>query len=315
MTDINLNDIRRLDGGVLLVFRELARLGRTTAVAARLGLSQSAVSHALARLRDVFGDELFLRRPHGLEPTPRALELAPRIEALIEAMDASLRSDPTFDPARSERWFQIAATEYASEAIATRLAARLRGAAPRAGFSWRFMRGYVALEALKRGEADVALGRFETLPAGLVSEPLFEDCYCVVARLSHPSIRESIGADQWAATGHVFASSHAAFDEVVGPALGEDPMPSRDRVASFAIAPRWETALAIVAATDAIATCSRRVALDQAARYGLQLMEPPTPTPGWTVSMARRSGADAGVDWFCAQVLAATQDTSWASGA
>ena len=310
MTDISNIDIRRLDGGVLLVFRELTRLGRTTAVATRLGLSQSAVSHALARLRDIFRDELFLRRPHGLEPTPRARELAPRIEALIEAMDASLRPDTTFEPEHSERWFQVAATEYASEAIATRLAARLRQAAPRAGFSWGFMRGYVALEALKRGQADLAVGRFENVPAGLETEPLFEDRYCVVARRSHPIIRGSIDTSQWAVMGHVFASSHTAFDQVVGPALGEDPMPSRDRVASFAIVPRWETALAVVADTDAIATCSRRVALDHAERYGLQVIESPVPTPSWVVSIAWRSGADAGLNWFREEIQGAAQATS-----
>src|SRR5471032_1669569 len=98
MSDISQLDIRRIDGGLLLVFRELCRRRRTTAVAAHLGLSQSAVSHALARLRDLFGDPLFLRRPHGLEPTGRALELAPRIDALIDLMGPALRPDPGFDP-------------------------------------------------------------------------------------------------------------------------------------------------------------------------------------------------------------------------
>src|SRR5579871_3665085 len=125
MSDIDTDDIRRLDGGLLLVFRELCRRGRTTAVAAHLGLSQSAVSHALGRLRDVFGDPLFTRRPHGLEPTPRAQALAPRIEALIELMGAAIRPDQAFDPARSGRLFHVAATEYADELIAARLAARL----------------------------------------------------------------------------------------------------------------------------------------------------------------------------------------------
>src|ERR1700734_4185265 len=98
MSDIDNRDIRRIDGGLLLVFRELCRRGRTTAVAAHLGLSQSAVSHALGRLRDLFDDPLSLRRPHGLEPTQRAIELAPRIEALIEMMGAPLRPMPGFEP-------------------------------------------------------------------------------------------------------------------------------------------------------------------------------------------------------------------------
>jgi DNA-binding transcriptional LysR family regulator len=306
MADINENDIRRVDGGLLLVFRELARRRRTTAVAAHLGLSQSAVSHALARLRDLFGDPLFLRRPHGLEPTARAAELAPRIEALIEAIDASLRPDAAFDPSRIDRFFRVVATEHAGEAIAARLAPRLRAFAPRARFVWQFARGYVALEALRRGQADVALGRFEALPAGLVGEPLFEDRYCVVARRDHPTIRGEMDTETWAAAGHVFASSHMAFDEVVGPAIGEDAMPSPDQVASVALVPRWEMALAVVAASDAIATGSRRIAEDQAARYALQVMEPPqSDYPSWTVSLVRRAGADAALDWFCAELAAA----------
>jgi DNA-binding transcriptional LysR family regulator len=72
MSDFDLNQIRRLDGGLLLVFRELLRTRRAGAVAERLGLSPSAISHALNRLRDLFDDPLFIRRPHGFEPTRRA---------------------------------------------------------------------------------------------------------------------------------------------------------------------------------------------------------------------------------------------------
>lgn len=308
MSDTNEKHIRRIDGGLLLVFRELMRRRRTTAVAAHLGLSQSAVSHALARLRDLFGDPLFLRRPHGLEPTPRAVELGPRIEALIDAIDASLRPDAAFDPSRLERFFRIVATEHANEAIAARLVSRLRGIAPRAAFVWLFTRGYVALDAVRRGQADLALGRFEGLPSGFVGQPLFEDRYCVVARQGHPTIRGQIDANAWVAAGHVFVSSQMAADDMTSPAIGEDPMPSADEVACIAVVPRWEMALAIVAASDAIATGSRRVAEDQAGRYALQIMEPPPPAyPPWTVSMARRASADIALDWFCAEVRAAAE--------
>jgi DNA-binding transcriptional LysR family regulator len=304
MSDINANDIRRLDGGLLLVFRELSRRGRTTAAAAHLGLSQSAVSHALARLRELFGDPLFLRRPHGLEPTPRALELAPRIEALIELMDAAMRLDTAFDPARSERWYRVAATEYAGEALAVRLASRMRAAAPRCGFVLQFMRGYVGLDALRSGRVDLMLGRVDETPAGMVSEPLFEDRYCVVARRGHPSIDGDIDIGRWRRTGHVFVSSHSASDDIVGPTVGEDPMPNPSDVATVAIVPRWEVALSIVSASDAIATGPRRLAEHQAARLRLQVLEPPLVAPGWTVSMVRRDGADSALDWFRGEVRA-----------
>jgi DNA-binding transcriptional LysR family regulator len=305
MTDIDNNDIRRLDGGLLLVFRELSRRGRTTAVAAHLGLSQSAVSHALGRLRDVFGDPLFLRRPHGLEPTSRAQSLAPRIEALIEAMGSAIRPEQAFDPARSGRWFNVAATEYADELIGVRLATRLHGAKS-VVFTLRFMRGYLALEDLRRGRVDLVLGRFDSLPPGLVAEALFEDRYCVAARRGHPTIDGRISIAQWSAAGHIWVGSMSSSDDVIGPAAGEDPMPSPGDARATALVPRWETALAMAAVCDAIVSGPRSLAEARAEPLGLQVLEPPAiPYPPWTLSMARRAGEDAGLDWFCAEVRAA----------
>lgn len=312
MSDINQLDIRRIDGGLLLVFRELCRRGRTTSVAAHLGLSQSAVSHALSRLRDLFGDPLFLRKSHGLEPTQRALELAPRIEALIDMMGAAIRPDPGFDPALSTRSFHIAATVFAPEAIAGPLVERLRDARLGGGFTFQFLRGYLALDALRRGQIDVALGRFEALPAGFVGEALYEDRYCVVARRGHPTIDGEISLDQWKRAGHVFAGSLSPTDDIIGPTIGEDPIPSPSDVESVALAPRWEMALAMVAASNAIATGPLRLAERLAQVLGLQVLRLPEAladwndgkSSTWTVSMVRRVGADAGLDWFCDQLRA-----------
>jgi DNA-binding transcriptional LysR family regulator len=308
MRDIDDDDIRRMDGGLLLVFRELCRRGRTTAVAAHLGLSQSAVSHALARLRDLFDDPLFLRRPHGLEPTARAVALAPKVEALIELMGASLRPEPGFDPAASSRWFRIFATEYAAEGLAAALAPRLRAAAPRAGFSLQFMRAYLALDALRRGQVDLVLGRFDTLPFGFVGDALFDDGYCVAARADHPTIRGGIDYETWRSAGHVFVGAFSPSDNVVGPAIGEDAIPRPDEVVGVAIVPRWEMALAVVAASDAISTGPRSIAEPLAGRLGLQLLALPGDTVGpWTVSIARREGPDSGLDWLCGEIRAAAR--------
>jgi DNA-binding transcriptional LysR family regulator len=307
MADIDQLDIRRIDGGLLLVFRELCRRGRTTAVAAHLGLSQSAVSHALGRLRDLFDDPLFLRKPHGLAPTQRALELAPRIEALIDMMGAAVRPEPGFEPSLSTRQFHIAATVYAHEAIGGPLVSRLREALFGGGFTFQFLRGYLALDALRRGQIDLALGRFETLPGGFVGEALYEDRYCVVARRGHPEIDGQITFEQWKDVGHVYVGSISPSDDVMGPTIGEDAIPSPSDVASSAIVPRWEMALAMVAASDAITTGPRRLAEQQAERLGLQVLALPGPSvpPPWIVSMVRREGADSGLDWFRDQVRAA----------
>ena len=93
MNDFDQTQIRKRDGGLLLIFRELLLRRRASEVAQHLGLSPSAISHALARLRDLFGQPLFIRRAHGLEPTQRALDLAPRIEALLALMGETLSAD------------------------------------------------------------------------------------------------------------------------------------------------------------------------------------------------------------------------------
>ncbi|HTX51567.1 MAG TPA: LysR family transcriptional regulator [Caulobacteraceae bacterium] len=305
MSDIDTNEIRRLDGALLLVFRELIRRGRTTAAAAHLGLSQSAISHALSRLRDIFGDPLFLRRPHGLEPTARAQELAPRIEALIEQMGAALRPQPRYDPARSSRWFGVSGTEFVHGVVGPALVRRMREATRVGGFTFQFLRGYRALDALRRGQIDLALGRFEGLPFGFAAEDLYEDRYCVVARKGHPDIQGRVETEQWRRTGHVFVGSLSPSDEVLGPAVGEDPLPRPGDVATTAIVPRWEMALEMVAGSDAIATGPRRLAEAEAARLGLQVLDPPLPTPPpWTVVMAYRDAPDPGLAWFRDQVQA-----------
>src|SRR5262245_1641230 len=154
MRDIDINHIRRLDGNLLLVFRELARTRRTTMAARRLGITQSTVSHALARLRDLFADPLFVRRPHGLEPTRRALELAPRIDALIDMAGAVIGREGGFDPARSQRRFRVAAAEFVIALIGARLVETFRREAPRASFEIEFLRGGATLDLLRQGEID-----------------------------------------------------------------------------------------------------------------------------------------------------------------
>src|SRR5689334_12758949 len=105
MADFSDAELRRLDLTLLLVFEEAMASGKLSAVARRLGLTQSAISHALKRLRDIFGDELFIRTPRGVQPTPRAVALrAPLSEALRLIADA-VRSE-AFDPAATDHIFR-----------------------------------------------------------------------------------------------------------------------------------------------------------------------------------------------------------------
>jgi DNA-binding transcriptional LysR family regulator len=300
MKDIDANNIRRLDGGLLLVFRGLLRRRRTTLVARELGLSQSAVSHALTRLRDLFDDPLFIRRPHGLEPTRRALELAPRIDALIDLAGETLARDGAFDPARSERRFALAAPEFVTALIGAKLVRAFHKFAPKASFYVQFLPRHPPLDILRRGEIDVVIGRHPVVPPGLASELLFEDRYCVVARRGHPRIRGRISHDAWLSTGHVFADSK--MEEA------SDDTPASDNIAFVAAVQRWLTALVMVSASDAIATCPLRLAQRQAKVLDLQVIKAPFLRDRIPVYAVRRDGApDAGADWFLDQIRRAVR--------
>ncbi len=301
MSDFDITQVRRLDGGLLLVFRELVRRRKAQEAAEALGLSPSAVSHALGRLRDLFGDPLFVRKPHGLVPTRRALELEPQVEALLALAQGTLGGREAFDPAASTRVFRMSAPEFVTDLIGGRLLNRLAQRAPGVVFTIEHLAQDRAAEALRRGEIDVAVGRFAPGFGGGRAEVLYEDRYCVAARRGHPRIDGTIDLPTYAGVGHVYATagSETAGDETL-------PEAFEGRVVARAGAPHWLTVLVMVAASDAIATCPRRLAERHADMLGLQVLDPPFEPMRLTVEAVRRGGTDdPGVDWFLDQVRAA----------
>ena len=301
MSDIDESKLRRLDGGLLLVFRELLRTGRASAAAERLGLSPSAISHSLARLRDLFDDPLFVRRPHGLEPTRRAEELGPRIEALIELSGRTLSRDAAFDPGSSRRRFRFVAPEFVTALIGADLIRRLAAEAPGAQFAIGHWDEEATLRALRRGEIDFALGRFGAPQPGFVVETLFEDHYCVAARAGHPQLKGGVTEAQWREIGHIFAWSPS--ETAQDPPVGEI-----EPVAQLAWVPQWLTALVLAASTDGLVTCPRRLAERHGAKLGLQVFDTPFPPNRITVSLMRRAGMhDEGIDWFLDRVREAVE--------
>lgn len=288
--------LRRLDGGLLLLFRELLRRRRANEAAEALGLSAPAVSHALARLRALFDDPLFVRRPHGLEPTRRALALAPRIEALVELALAAMKSEKSFDPHASERRFLVAAPDFFIAVIGARLVTRMRQEAPRASFHMQSMTAEAAFGALRQGDIDVAIGRFGAARPGFTLATLYEDRYCVVARRGHPRFKRRITHDDYLSAGHVFSYAPGDGGE------GEDEAQAKG-IAVTAIVPRWQTVLGIVAASDAIATVPRRLAESHADALALRILDAPFVNTKLRLSVLRRAGnEDEGADWFLEQI-------------
>jgi len=310
MAEFDAMQIRKVDGGLLLIFRELLLRRRASAVASQLGLSPSAISHALTRLRDAFGDPLFIRRSHGLEPTQRAIELGPKIEAVIALLGEATSGETGFDPAESHRRFRIVCADHIATLLAPPLVEIFRREAPNATFSARPAYLTQALRAVRRDEADIALGVFDQTPRGLVSRLLFEDDYCVIARVGHPTVTARVDYKTYATIGHVFIGnpdgmladepSHDA--KAMTDSYGE--LPSPDVVRTHAYLIQWESVMLLVSESDVLAECPRRLATRYADRLGLQILEQPFPPFRMAVKAVRRSDApDAAVDWLLEKLV------------
>jgi len=312
MSDFDNLQLRKLDGGLLLVFRELLLRRRASDVAQQLGLSQSAISHALARLRDLFGDPLFIRRSHGFEPTQRAKALGPRIEALLDMIDSTLSTDGGFDSASTRRRFGIACPPEITSLIGASLTGAFRAEAPKATFATRWAILDRAQRAVRRGEVDLALGVFGQTPVGLTAVPLYEDEYCVIARQGHPRVSGALSLAAYATVGHLFvgAPDGALGDEppidreIMDATYGELPGP--DLIRTHGYVTQWETAMLVVSESDVLAECPRRLANRFAAKLGLQVLDPPTPPFRFKIQAVRRAEMDdPGVDWLLEKIAEA----------
>jgi DNA-binding transcriptional LysR family regulator len=260
--------LRRLDMTMLLVFAEALKYRKLSAAASRLGLTQPAVSHTLARLRDLFGDPLFLRRPHGVEPTARALALAPQVQAIIDTAQASLMGGSAFSPGSTTAIFRVAALDYEAAVFGPPLCRILAEEAPGATLVFRSLANAQAMDALDGGEADIVLGFVPGLPDTYGRRVFYSESYAAVHR---KGLRYRGTLEDYLAREHVLVSFSGERRGIVDDVLAAKGLSRKVR----AVFPLFLPALAAVAETDMVATLPRRLALTQAERFGLRVKEPP----------------------------------------
>ncbi len=302
MTDIDTAKVRRLDMTLLLVFAETLRLRKLTLVAQRMGLTQPAISHSLARLREIFGDPLFLRRPHGLEPTARARELERHVSAILHLAQSALAGPEAFDPASAKRDFRIAALDQLASLLGAPLCKLFESEAPAMSLTFRPDARAAALELLERGELDLALGAIAPPSASFASATLYRETYAVAARRDHPSFDGTL--PHFLAARHILVSISGDRSGVVDTALKAQGL--RRQVA--AVFPLFLPALATVAETDMIATVPKRLAEANAQRFGLTLHDPPVPLRPFSVNAVwhRRNASDGAIAWLVSKLRDAT---------
>lgn len=197
-------DIRNVDLNLLVVFDALARHRSVGRAGEALGLSQPAASAALARLRLTFDDALFVRAGTLMRPTPRALELAPAVHRVVEAINSEILQQAAFDPAIADRSFTILTPDIGEVAFLPGVLRRLRKEAPQVRLLASALPRQAAAEALESGEADLAVGFFPDLQkAGFFQQGLFKTSYsCITCGKSGPAVTR-LTLKQYLAARHV----------------------------------------------------------------------------------------------------------------
>ncbi|MCZ4313592.1 LysR family transcriptional regulator [Comamonadaceae bacterium G21597-S1] len=197
-------DIRSLDVGMLRAFEALAQERSVSRAAARLFLSQPAVSASLNRLRDTFGDPLFTRTAHGMEPTARALALAPLVDRVLADIATLLAPQHGFDPAASDRIFRIAGSDHASHRLLPELSRRLLASGSRVRIVWEPPGVWSLRDRLHKGELDLGVVARIQLPRDLEVAELYEDHYVYAMRRDHPRAGTLATLDDFCATPQIF---------------------------------------------------------------------------------------------------------------
>jgi len=282
-------NFQNLDLNLLRVLDTVLTERNATRAAARLHVTQSAVSNALARLRDAFDDPLVTRTRGGLLPTPRALSLAPQLKAALAMLEA-LAQSPDFDLATTTRVWRMSCAEHYGPIILPPLMARLRRDAPLASLQVVTVDQMLATDGLANGDVDLHLGVPGKRPPSWRSESLFDDEYVCILRKGHPAARKPLTIETFAHLPQVQGQVVASRGHEVDEALAQHRR-TRNVVLSV---PYYGAIFPVVAESDCIATVSRRHAEYFAGILPLRIIKHPLTLPTIRVSLNwhRRSDGD-----------------------
>ncbi len=274
-------ELRDLDLNLLVVFRQLMLERRVSRAAESLGLTQPAVSNALARLRRLLGDELFLRSSRGMEPTPFAESLAEPVSHALGLLHGAVNQRSEFDPATSERAFTIGMTDIGEIYFLPVLMEALSTAAPKLVISTVRNTAVNLREAMESGQVDLALGLLPQLKGGFYQRRLFKQPYVCLLRRGHKLDKRVITAKEFSAAEHVVVVSEGTGHGKVDELLERNGIIRRIRLT----VPHFIAVGHILSRSDMIATVPLRFAETIAAPFGLVHVKHPATLPEIAINL------------------------------
>lgn len=266
-------DLRKLDLNFLTVFEALHRERSVTGAAHAVGLSQPATSAALARMRKLFDDPLFVRTPQGMVPTPLAEEIAPAVHEVLDTVRQRIVQRGVVEPASAARTLRLSIGDASGLTFLPRIVRKLQHAAPHWRIETEALRPADLPRALEAGEFDLAMGNLHMLGGGIYRQRLLSSAYKVIHRRDHPRFRSAL-------TLHDYLEAHHALMRTPGapPSVLEQALAKRGQARKVALSvPQFLLLPAVVAESDLVATVPEHVARAFAGPYRLAVWPLPVP--------------------------------------
>jgi DNA-binding transcriptional LysR family regulator len=273
---LEMNQMNNLDLNLLTVFDTVWRHRHLGLASEELELSQPALSHALKRLRGKIGDALFVKAPGGMQPTARAVQLAPVVRSILANVRQHVLSAPRFDPRSASRNFTIALTDVGEMVLLPKLLGRVMSEAPAVNIRTISMPTRDLLAALHKGEVDLAVGYYPDMRGSdVLQQRLFKQGFVCVARADHPVVRGKLTQKQFRDLPHAVAQTEARSPEMVKRHLRGHRLRRREllRSSHFLSLPM------VIASTDLIATVPASIGELLGKNVGAQILQPPFPIP------------------------------------
>lgn len=274
-------ELEEIDLNLLVVFKQMLVEKRVSKVAENLGLTQPAVSNALARLRKLLGDELFTRTPQGMEPTPHAERLAESVTCALDMIHSALNQKSAFNPATARRTFTLGLNDIGEIWFLPRLVEALMEAAPHVTLSTVRNASVNLKEEMEAAKVDLAIGLLPQLKAGFFQRRILQTRYVCLMRQGHPLDKPRLTLQEFSAAEHVVVIAQGT-----GHGMADEVMRRRGVQRRVRLTVPHFTALGhIVQTTDLLATVPETLAQRIAPPFGLSYVAPPAEIPPVSINL------------------------------
>lgn len=289
-------ELKDIDLNLLVVFNQLIRQQRVSAVAESLNLTQPAISNALRRLRRLLGDELFVHTPKGMVPTPFAEQLVEPIAYALSAIESTLSQHASFDPASSTRRFTVALTDVGEMYFLPKLLRAVAREAPGVSISTVWNTTINLREEMESGRVDLAVGLLPQLTTGFFQRRLFSQRYVCMFRKGHALEKKEVTLAEFLSADHVLVISSGTGHGKVDELLEHQGIRRRVKL----VVPHFVAVGQVLASTEMVATVPERLAEMCISTFGLAYVPHPASLPQTSISLLWHSKMhrDSGNQWL-----------------